>query len=380
MKKFIITLLMVVLTTPLLAATNPTVTLQTASLGYPYTGPFIVNVSFSEPVTSFGPAQVNITNGTVISITGSGCQPNFVMTIMPTIPGPIKIFIPANVVTSASSGLPNLVSNTLNIVGLNPSVRPSSNFDLSNWSLTLPLPIGQKNNAISIGQVTLNGIPSMNNGYSNPPYFQTDPATGAMTFLVPLNGATTPGSDFSRTELLEILPGASPTWGLSTFTTNSLTASLLVSHVPPVEKRFVIGQIHDKGNTDSAGHSASNSPLLKLYYDANALDPNNNPCNGCVYAQVRITPSQSNFLKIVNLIQNVPLNTLFMYKLTLLSNGALTVKANNTSTVIQLNTSINNTLGWGSQQLYFKAGAYNLEHDSTEGGADSFYSLQVVHG
>ena len=212
------------------------------------------------------------------------------MTVQPSAPGPIKIFIPANVVTSVSTGMPNLASNTLNMTGLNPNVRPSSNFDLRQWTLTLPTPIGSKSSPTTIGQVTLNGIPSQNTGYSNPPYFVTDPVSGAMNFLVPLNGATTPGSDYSRSELYEILPGSSAYWKLSTFASNSLTASLLVSHVPPVEKRFVIGQIHDKGNTDPQGHTASNSPLLKLYYDANTLDPNKAPCNGCIYAQIRVTP------------------------------------------------------------------------------------------
>ena len=118
---------------------------------------------------------------------------------------------------------------------------------------------------------------------------------------------------------------------------------------------------------------------MKLYYDSNTLDPNRNPCNGCVYAQVRNTPSQSNYLKIVNLIRNIPLNTKFIYRLILIKDGSLTIKANNASTTVKLSTSTNNTIGWGAQQLYFKAGAYNLEHDSVIGGAVSFYSLQVAH-
>ena len=358
---------------------NPTVTLQTASLGYPYTLPFTVNATFSEPVNDFSADKVNITNGTVINISGGSCQPNFTLTIQPNAPGPIKIFIPANSVTSVITGAPNLVSNTLSLKALDPSVPPSSNFNLSQWTLTIPLPLGGRGNAINIGQTTLNGIPSQNNGYSNPIYFFTDTTTGAMNFVVPLNGSTTPNSDFSRCELTEILPGATPTWRLSTFSNNTLTASVLVSHIPPVEKRFVIGQIHDKGNTDSYGHTASNSPLIKLYYDGNLLDPNNNPCNGCIYGQIRKSPSQASYFRIVNLVKNIPLNTLFIYKITLLRNGALTLKANNTSTTIQLNTSTNNTQGWGAQNLYFKAGAYNLEHDSVEGGAASFFSLDVTH-
>jgi hypothetical protein len=197
----------------------------------------------------------------------------------------------------------------------------------------------------------------------------------------PLNGGTTPGSEFSRCEFYEILPGASAYWTLSTFASNSLSASLLVSQVGPTQKRVIVGQIHDKGNTDSLGHTASNSPLLKLYYDRKALDPNNSICNGCIYAQIRTTPAQSSFLKIVNLAKNIPLNTIFKYNIMLLRDGTLTITANNLSTIIKLNTSTNNTIGWGTQQLYFKAGVYNLENSTsnTQGGAASFYSLQVAH-
>jgi hypothetical protein len=379
MKKYVIIFFTMIFALPLHAATNPTVALQTISLGFPFTQPFTVNAVFSEAVVGFGVGQVSVTNGTVIRVTGSNCQPNYVITVQAIAPGPVKIVIPANAVVSLGSGLPNAVSNVLSISGLNPSLPPASNIDLRQWNLTLPLPLDHKTNAVSIGAVTLTGTPSLNNGYSNPPYFFTDPVAGSMSFMVPLNGATTPGSNYSRCELREVLPGAVSQWKLSTFASNTLTASLRVSHVPPIEKRFVIGQIHDDGKTDSLGHIASNSPLVKLYYDANALDPNKNPCNGCVYGQVRQTPSQSNFLKIVSLIQNIPLETLFRYQVRLLRDGTLTITANQSSTTIRLSSSTNNTIGWGSQSFYFKAGAYNLEHDSVEGGADSFYSLQVSH-
>ncbi len=379
MHKILISLLMMFLTSSLLAATKPTVSLKTDSLGFIFSQPFTTKVVFSEPVVGFGVNDITITNATIISITGSSPGTTFDVKAQPTKPGSIKMSIPSDVVVSQSSGLLNAASNSLSIVALDPNLRPAGNFDLTNWTLTLPLPIGSRDNAITIGKETLNGTPSLNNGYSITPYFHTDPITGAMSFLVPLNGATTPNSDYARSELYEVLPGSSRTWKLSTFNTNRITATVSITRTPPIEKRFVIGQIHDKGNTDIFGHTASNSPLLKLYYDSNTLDPNRNPCNGCVYAQIRNTPSQSNYLKIVNLIRNIPLNTKFIYRLILLKDGSLTIKANNDSTTVKLSTSTNNTIGWGAQQLYFKAGAYNLEHDSVIGGAVNFYSLQVAH-
>lgn len=363
------------------AVVEPSVILQTATLSNPFPLPFQVNVNFSQAVTGFVPAGINVTNGSVINITSNSGQANYIVTIQPTATGVVTVSIPAGAVVSVSAGAPNKTSNLLTISGLNPALPPASNFNLKPWSLNTPLPLGASNNAISIGQVTLNGTPGANNGYTNAPYFFTDPVSGAMNMFSPLNGATTPGSEFSRCELYEVLPGSSAYWKLNTFTSNSLSASLLVSQISPLKKRVVVGQIHDKGNTDSFGHTASNSPLIKLYYDMNAFDPNQNICNGCIYAQIRSTPAQSNFLKIVNLAKNIPLNTIFKYKITLLSDGTLTITANDTSTVIKLNTSTNNTIGWGSQQLYFKAGVYNLEtgKSNTIGSAASFYSLQVAH-
>lgn len=381
MKRIAITILFLFLSSPLFAVSGPTVTLTTTALANPFPQSFQVNATFSEPVTGFGPIAIQVTNGTVLSVSGTDCQPNYVITIQPLASGDIDVFILANVVVSLSTGAPNQASNLLIIPGLTPPFPPSSNFNLQPWSLTLPLPLGSDGNAISIGQATLNGIPAENNGYSNPPYFFTDPVTGAMNFFAPLNGATTPGSAFSRSELYEILPGASPSWKLSTFSSNTLTASLLVSQVPPGVKKIVVAQIHDKGDTDSFGNRVSNSPFVMLYYDMNSLDPTKHPCNGCLYAQVRTTPAQSNFFKIVSLIQNVPLNKIFMYQLTLLRNGTLTIKVNTASTTIKVNTSTNNTIGWGAQNLYFKAGVYNLENgtSNTLGGAASFYTLVVKH-
>ncbi len=369
---------MLIFTSTLFANVGPSVTLQSSSLGYPYTLPFQVNVTFSEPITGFGSNAINVTNATVTNIMGS--NPNYIATLTPMYPGPINIFIPANSVKSLSTGEFNLASNKLNIMALNPMLQPSSNFDLSNWSLTLPLPLGDINNAISIGRGTLNGIPSTNTGYSNSPYFFTDVQYGSMNFFAPLHGATTPNSVYPRCELSEILPGAIHNWKLSTFSSNTLTASLLVSQVPPT-KRIVIGKIQDKGDTDSSDQAVAKKALVKLYYDLNPLDPNNNVCNGCVYALIRPVPAQDYFLQSVTLINNIPLNKLFTFKITLLRGGTLTIKANNTSTHVLLNTSKNNTLGWGAQSLFFKAGVYVPENGTSNilGGAANFYSLQVKH-
>jgi hypothetical protein len=377
MKKFVagmsLSLMLAVPLVTVAASKIPTVSLKSTSLGYTYTNTFKVNVDFSEPVTGLNASQVTVTNGSIQSITGSGA--NYVMVIAPNNPGQIDISIPANQVQSIGTNQPTQGSSILSIAGLDPLFRPSYNFGLQNWSLTMPLPLGNNSSAIMIKQPTLSGIPSENSGYTDSPYFFTDAVTGAMHFFAPLDGGTTSGSSYARTEFSEIL-----NWTLSAFSSNTMVASVSVSQVPP-SKKIVIGQIHHKAVTDANGISVVAKPLLKITYDLNKLDPNKNPCNGCIYEQVRTIPGSDKFLKIVNLARNVPLNQIFIYRVTMLKDGTLTVSVNDASTVIKVNTSKNNTVGWGMQNLYFKAGVYNIDNgtSNTIGGGDSFYSLKVAH-
>lgn len=379
MKKLVSTLLMLALTSPLFANPDLTAKLETAALGYPYTLPFKVNVMFSTPVTGFGKSQINITNATITDIKGT-CRTNYVLEITPTYPGPITIFIPAKVLKSSTTGEQNIASNKLNISALDPILNPSSNFDLSLWTLILPLPLGDEGPATTVSNATLDGIPLLNTGYSNPPYFYTDSVFGTMNFFAPLNGATTPGSVFPRCELSEYLPDFPHAWTVDTFASNTLTGSLLVTQVPP-SKKIVVGKIQDKGNPDFSGQVVASKALVKIFYDLNPLDPNGERCAGCIYARIRPIPAQDIFLKTVTLVKNTPLNKSFIYKITLLKTGLLTVKINDKSTSFLLNTSPDNTVGWGTQELFFKAGVYIQDNgtSSSVGGAANFSSLQIKH-
>lgn len=355
------------------AYVSPSITLKTTSLGYPYTKPFQVAVTFSQPVMGLNSSQVTITNGSIDSITGSGAS--YVMYITPINPGKIDISIPANAVKTISNSTPMPGSSILSINALDPLVRPSSNFGLEGWNLTMPIPLGNKSSAIMVKQPALSGIAAENSGYTKSPYFFTDAVTGAMRFFAPLNGGTTSNSDYARTEFSEIL-----NWTIGAYASNTMVASVSVNQIP-ASKKIVIGQIHHKAVTDANGKSVSAKPLLKLTYDLNKLDPNKGPCNGCIYEQVRTIPGSDTFLKRVTLVKNIPLNQIVIYKVNLLKDGTLTVTVNDVSTVIKVNTSKNNTVGWGMQNLYFKAGVYNLDNgtSNTIGGGDSFYSLQVAH-
>jgi poly(beta-D-mannuronate) lyase len=128
---------------------------------------------------------------------------------------------------------------------------PSRNFDLSQWKLTLPSGEEVK-------------TAELNAGYSVADVFYTDPDTGGMVFRCPNIGGTTPNSQFSRTELREMLAPDGPAhadennW--TTATGGTLRATLRVDRVSTTGEdykvgRVIIGQIHGQG-----------AEVIRLYY------------------------------------------------------------------------------------------------------------------
>src|SRR6185312_13205508 len=135
--------------------------------------------------------------------------------------------------------------------GLDPSVAPGGNFDLSRWELQLPT--GSAGDPTTILPAQLEG----DNGFQDS-YFYTG-TDGSMTFWDPENGVTTPNSNYSRSELREMDPsGAAANW-FAAGTTNTLSATLKVTQVP---NHVCVGQIH-------LGSGGSTKPLLELFYYSN---------------------------------------------------------------------------------------------------------------
>ncbi len=90
--------------------TPPTVTLSTAS--DPVSGPFTVDVTFSEPISGLTLSDFNVTNGSKSNLSGSGSV--FSFTISPTTAGTVTAHLPANRVDDLA-GNGNEASNTLSI-------------------------------------------------------------------------------------------------------------------------------------------------------------------------------------------------------------------------------------------------------------------------
>lgn len=241
------------------------------------------------------------------------------------------------------------------LMALNPTLAPSGNFNLANWKLTLPTD--------SYGRFTGTAVEVKNlSGYRNPKYFYTG-STGAMIFTAPVEGATTSGSRFARSELREMQGAERAAWTLQQG--GSMTATLEVDKVPTLfngkSGKIVIGQIH--GQTDE---------LVRLYWENNTVYFKNDKA-GVTNSELRFDLKNAS-----GQIPNISRDERFSYKITA-KGDSLTVTVYADGKTYTSQTRINDV--WGKDTFYFKAGAY-LGVNETQGlgfGQTSFYALSVNH-
>ncbi len=89
---------------------GPGVALSLTNGAVPVSGPFVVNVQFTESVTGILSSQFLIANGQITSLTGSG--QNYLLAITPQVRGAVSIQYAANQITGAT-GQGNYASNPL---------------------------------------------------------------------------------------------------------------------------------------------------------------------------------------------------------------------------------------------------------------------------
>jgi Ca2+-binding RTX toxin-like protein len=239
-------------------------------------------------------------------------------------------------------------------MALNPSVAPGGNFDLSNWKITLPTD--------SNGGFTGNAMEVKNlSTYQNSKYFYTA-ADGAMTFVAPVEGATTSGSSYARSELREMNGTANAAWNLKTG--GFMSATLEVDAAPNREGmggRIIVGQIH--GQDDE---------LVRLYWENGKLYFAND------HAGSSNRETKFYFVNASGQQPSVSLDERFSY--TINAKGeTLEVTVFADGQVYKSVSQINSV--WQSDTFYFKAGAY-LGANETNGtgyGQTSFYALNFNH-
>jgi hypothetical protein len=225
----------------------------------------------------------------------------------------------------------------------------TANINLSHWKLTLPVDAAGKTdgNAVEVSAAQLTA------GYKGD-HFYSD-SDGAIVFWCPVNGATTEGTEFPRSELREMLDARDPSVNWPTQGTHILEARCRVMEVPSNPK-VVIGQIHS--------YSGKAKPLIKLQY-----------FKGRIEALVKASPTAGSDRKLT--FPAVGLNSDIAYQIKL-QDGLLSITVNG---MTQTENIVENDAGWANQTFYFKAGVYPQDNDgaASEGSRVAFSMLKVSH-
>ena len=193
------------------------------------------------------------------------------------------------------------------------------------------------------------------NGYTNAPYFYTG-SDGAMVFWAPINGATTGGTSFPRSELRELINTNDTSVDWTPYGTHILNAQVKVLQAPTSTKEVIIGQIH--------GYSGAALPTVKVIYD-----------NAKVHATIKTNSnddgSDFDFPSVTSGLSNTITYTIQVV------NGLVSVTINGKTNSYNIFQSDPN---YTNETQYFKAGDY-CQADScsnpsnADGARIAFYAL-----
>jgi hypothetical protein len=232
---------------------------------------------------------------------------------------------------------------------------PAANFDLSHWKLTIPVnAVGSTAGvAAEISGGALIGPP----GYSSQ-WFHSR-SDGGMVFWAPVNGATTDGSSYPRSELRELIDPNNGGVNWTSAGNSVLDVSCKVNVVPTSTGKVVVGQIH--------GYNLP--PLVKLRYQYSTSSK-----TGRIDALINVNAS-STITASYPLATGIALNQGFYYRIAV-SKGVLSMSVNGaTATVLKIDPS------WQNAGFYFKAGTYVQANgtSATDGGMVTLYRLAATH-
>jgi hypothetical protein len=223
------------------------------------------------------------------------------------------------------------------------SGAPGQILDLSHWKLQLPVD-GAGGTAGRPAEVLAPGLAT----YVQAPYFTV--RGGGVQLRAPVNGVTTSGSRYPRSELREMANGGATLAAWSTDAgTHTMEVEQAITAVPATKRHVVAGQIHD-GTDDVL--------TVRLEHPRLFVDHNGKPGG-------TLTPSYV-------------LGTRFTVRIEA-SEGQIRVTYNGAATPAD-------TLSRSGGGHYFKAGAYTQSNCTREVtcGADNYgevliYRLEVSH-
>ena len=235
---------------------------------------------------------------------------------------------------------------------LSRTALPGENFDLDDWKLQLPV---DANGGFEGRYTEIRDLDS----YAST-WFRTG-SDGAMVLRAPVEGVTTGGSSYARTELRELENGANAAWTLNEG--GRLAVTMQVDDVPELlngnDARIVVGQVH-----------GGDHQLVRLYYQDGSL----HWINGRNEAQVR--DARYEFLDSDGNRPQVSLDETFSYSIDVRGSSlVLTLVADGET----YTSSIRIGAGWSDNQFYFKAGLYlgTNESNSTGEGQVSIYDIDL---
>lgn len=219
---------------------------------------------------------------------------------------------------------------------------PSQILDLKNWKQTLPT--GESERPTEIKADALED-------FSDNPFFQVNSTGDGVQFRAPVNGVTTSGSGYPRSELREMSNNGKDTSSWSTTVGfHSMTIEEAITAVPKNKKHVVAGQIHD---------DKDDVIVIRLEYPKLFIDINGK--QGPV------------------LDDKYELGKRFVVRFEA-KNGEIRVFYNNSENPVYVMKS-------KSSGNYFKAGAYTQSNCSKESecsannyGEVTIYKLAVFHG
>lgn len=133
----------------------------------------------------------------------------------------------------------------------------NNSMDLANWKLQLPT--GSQGKVDEVLQPQLAS-------YTKAPWYMSN-GGGGMRFRAAVNGVTTSGSSYPRSELREMKGSTEAAWDSSSGT-HIMTIEEAITAVPKTKKHVVAGQIHD-GSSDVI---VIRLEMPKLFVDINGTD------------------------------------------------------------------------------------------------------------
>jgi len=234
------------------------------------------------------------------------------------------------------------------------TTAPGSIIDLDDWKVQLPVDSSGGFSGAYTEVWDLDDYIS--------PYFYTGP-DNALVLSAPVEGVTTSGSSYARTELRELEGSSNAEWTLDQG--GYLAVAMQVDMVPEKtdgsDAKIVIGQIH-----------GGDAQLVRLYYEHGSIywvnGRNEAQAKDVVY---QLKDSKGN-------TPDVDLDETFSYSFDVKGDD-LTVSVTADGTTYSSKITIGP--GWGDNEFYFKAGLYlgTNETNSTGDGQVSIYDVEVTH-